>query len=81
VTLQLASTLRNLGEYDEALELLQNLDAPELGDAPAVFLALTLHSAGRRDEALSLALIALSAHLPMYRRAAAAYAADLVADE
>ncbi|AYG02921.1 tetratricopeptide repeat protein [Gryllotalpicola protaetiae] len=30
VTIQLASTLRNLGRTDEALELLDALDAPEL---------------------------------------------------
>lgn len=79
VMLQLASTLRNLGEHAEALDLLERLDAPELGDAPAVFRALTLHSAGRADEALSVALTALAAHLPRYGRAAAAYAADLMA--
>lgn len=77
VTLQLASTLRNLGEYDESIELLSQLDAPELGDAPAAFLALALHSAGRKDEALSIALTALAPHLPRYGRAAAAYAREL----
>ncbi|MDL9977966.1 tetratricopeptide repeat protein [Microbacterium sp. ASV49] len=77
VTLQLASTLRNLGRFDEAIELLQNLDAPELGDAPAAFLALALHSVGRADAALQTALTALSVHLPRYGRALAAYAADL----
>jgi hypothetical protein len=74
VTIQLASTLRNLGRTDEALQL---LDAPELGDAPAVFRALVLHSAGRPDEALSVALTALAGHLPRYQRAARAYAAEL----
>ena len=77
VTLQLASTLRNLGEHDEAIELLSGLDAPELGDAPSAFLALALHSAGRKDEALSVALTALAPHLPRYGRAAAAYAGGL----
>ncbi|MFC4243950.1 tetratricopeptide repeat protein [Gryllotalpicola reticulitermitis] len=80
VTLQLASTLRNLGEYEAAVELLTDLEAPELGDAPAAFLALALHSAGRADEALATALTALAPHLPRYGRAAAAYAAELVGD-
>jgi len=77
VTIQLASTLRNLGRTDEALELLDGLDAPELGDAPAVFRALVLHSAGRPTEALRVALTALAEHLPRYQRAARAYAAEL----
>ncbi|MHC2999554.1 tetratricopeptide repeat protein [Microbacterium sp. HJ5] len=77
VTLQLASTLRNLGDHDESIRLLEELDAPELGDAPAAFLALALHSAGRADEALQTALAALAPHLPRYNRALAAYAADL----
>lgn len=77
VTIQLASTLRNLGRTDEALELLEGLDAPELGDAPAFFRALVLHSAGRTTEALGLALTALAMHLPRYQRSARAYAAEL----
>lgn len=79
VTLQLASTLRNLRRHAEAVQLLENLDAPELGDAPAAFLALALHSAGRADEALSIALTALAPHLPKYSRAASAYARELAA--
>jgi len=77
VTLQLASTLRNLGEYEQAISLLRDLDAPELGGAPAAFLALALHSAGRADEALEVALTALAPHLPRYQRAVLGYAADL----
>lgn len=80
VTLQLASTLRNVGHVDEAIELLEHLDAPELGDAPAAFLALALHSAGRPNEALRIALTALSAHLPMYGCAARDYATELPSD-
>lgn len=81
VTLQLASTLRNLSEHDEAIGLLEHLDAPELGDAPAAFLALALHSAGRPNAALRVALSALAPHLPMYGRAAAEYAAELPPDD
>ncbi|MCL2514488.1 MAG: tetratricopeptide repeat protein [Microbacteriaceae bacterium] len=77
VTIQLASTLRNLGRTDEALALLDGLDAPELGDAPAFFRALVLHSAGRDAEALQTALTALAEHLPRYRRAARGYADGL----
>jgi hypothetical protein len=77
VTIQLASTLRNLGRTGEALELLDALEAPELGDAPAFFRALVLHSAGRPAEALQAALTALAEHLPRYQRSARAYAADL----
>ncbi len=80
VTLQLASTLRNLGNHDEAIELLEQLDAPELGDAPDAFLALALHSAGRPGDALRTALTALAPHLPMYRGAVRDYAAELAAD-
>ncbi|HEY0247442.1 MAG TPA: tetratricopeptide repeat protein [Gryllotalpicola sp.] len=78
VTLQLASTLRNLGEAEEAVALLGALEAPELGAAPAAFLALALHSAGRPAAALSVALTALAPHLPRYGRAARAYAEELV---
>lgn len=77
VTLQLASTLRNLGRTAEALALLDGLEAPELGDAPAFFRALVLHTAGRPEAALAAALTALAEHLPQYQRAARAYAADL----
>lgn len=78
VTLQLASTLRNLGEHDEAIRLLAALDAPELGDAPAAFLALTLHSAGQKDAALRTALTALATHLPRYGRSVVAYSKELI---
>ncbi|WP_396668491.1 tetratricopeptide repeat protein [Microbacterium sp. R86528] len=80
VTLQLASTLRNLGFVDESIGLLEQLDAPELGDAPAAFLALALHIAGRPNDALRTALTALAPHLPMYGRAASDYAAELAPD-
>lgn len=80
VALQLASTLRNLGEHDEAIRLLEQLHAPELGDAPAVFLALALHGAGRQNDALRTALTALARHLPLYRRAAERYAQELRSD-
>jgi tetratricopeptide (TPR) repeat protein len=78
LVVQHASTLRNLGRLDEAIAMLR--DAPEhpaTGAAPRVFLALALHSAGRADEALRVAIEALEPTLPRYHRSVAAYAAAL----
>ena len=77
---QLASSLRNLGELDEALALLSDpgLDL-ELAPSIAAFRALVLHDLRRHDEALATALSALAPTLPAYRISVAAYAADLVA--
>jgi hypothetical protein len=80
-TIQLASTLRNLGRPDEALSLLEEHLAEHPGDewtAPAAaFLALTLASAGREREAASVALVALSGTLPAYAGAVRRYALEL----
>lgn len=76
--IQHASTLRNLGRFDEALAMLRAApDHPEVGTAREAFLALTLHSAGRGDEALRVAIEALVTTMPLYRRALTAYAAEL----
>ena len=78
MVVQHASTLRNLGRVDEAIAMLQ--DAPEhpaTGAAPRVFLALALHSAGRQDEALRVAIEAVEPTLPRYRRSVRAYAKAL----
>ncbi|SDS38850.1 tetratricopeptide repeat protein [Agrococcus carbonis] len=76
--IQHASTLRNLGRVDEAIAMLESAGAsPEVGAAREAFLALALHSAGRHDEALRVALEALAPTLPLYRRAVLAYAAEL----
>lgn len=75
---QHASTLRNLDRVDEAIAMLR--DAPEhpsTGAAPKVFLALALHSAGRHDEALRVAIEAVEPTLPRYHRSVRAYAAAL----
>jgi tetratricopeptide (TPR) repeat protein len=78
LTIQHASTLRNLGRVDEAIGMLRAAPAhPSTGDAPAVFLALALHSAGRADEALRVAIEALEPGLPRYHRSVRAYAAAL----
>lgn len=79
-TVQLASSLRNIGQPDDAVALLERLEAPCLGAAPAAFLALAHHSAGRRDQALAVALRALSSTLPMYARAVSFYADELTRD-
>ncbi|MEB4616446.1 tetratricopeptide repeat protein [Leucobacter sp. M11] len=82
LVIQHASTLRNLGRVDEAITMLR--DAPEhpsTGAAPAVFLALALHSAGRQAEALRVAIEALEPTLPRYRKSVLGYAAELTENE
>jgi Tetratrico peptide repeat len=83
-TIQLASSLRNLGAADEAVALLSaELSAPvdgeaaALGDAVRAFLALALADVGRPREAAALALEALAPHLPRYQRSLGAYARAL----
>jgi hypothetical protein len=78
--IQLASSLRNLGQADESVALLTpELDAPSdhLDDAVRAFLALALVDVGREREALCHALTALAPHLPRYQRSLANYARDL----
>lgn len=75
--IQLASTLRNLGQVQESVALLsaeREAGSDELDDAVAAFLALALVDAGREREAAALALGALAHHLPMYNRSLANYA-------
>lgn len=78
-TIQLASTLRNLGEHERAVELLaaEREVSDDLEDAVAAFYALALHSSGRHDEALSVSLSALAPHLTRYQRAVGYYAGEL----
>jgi Tetratrico peptide repeat len=80
-TIQLSSSLRNLGQpQDSAALLTAELDAPsdELDGAVRAFLALALADLGREREALSLGLTALSHYLPRYNRSLARYAAALL---
>jgi len=75
--IQLASSLRNLGQVTESVDLLTaELDAgsDHLDDAVRGFLALALTDAGREREAVALALGALAPHLPRYQRSLANYA-------
>jgi tetratricopeptide (TPR) repeat protein len=79
-TIQLASSLRNVGEVEEAVALLREerqRGSDELDDAVDAFLALALASNGEEREALSLALGALATHLPRYQRSLANYARAL----
>ena len=81
--IQLASSLRNVGEAEESVALLSaELEQPsdELDDAVRGFLALALADVGRERDALSHALTALAPHLPRYQRSLAAYAAELSND-
>jgi thioredoxin-like negative regulator of GroEL len=74
--IQLASSLRNVGEAEESVALLraeQDRPADELDDAVSAFLALALVDTGQEREAVSLLLAALAKHLPRYQRSVANY--------
>ena len=78
--IQLASSLRNVGEAEESVRLLEAelvREPDELDDAVRAFLALALSEVGREREALAHALTALAPHLPRYQRSLAAYAEEL----
>jgi tetratricopeptide (TPR) repeat protein len=82
--IQLASSLRNLGDLSASVELLEAelAEPPDLlDDAVRAFLALALVDSGRAREAVSHALIALAPHLPRYQRSVANYARLLVEEE
>lgn len=82
--IQLASTLRNLGEHDEAVTMLRGEmtrdPASPLKDEAAAFLALALVSAGDAREAASIALLTLAPHLSKYTRSVVWYAEELTRD-
>lgn len=79
--IQLASTLRNLGQYEEALGLLhQQLDErpDDAWAAPTkAFLSLVLASSGHSVAAASVALGTLADYLPAYGNSVRTYAAEL----
>jgi tetratricopeptide (TPR) repeat protein len=80
-TIQMASSLRNLGQPAQAMSLLAaELEAPsdELDGAVRAFLALALADLGREREALVHTLTALSQSLPRYNRSLARYASELM---
>lgn len=79
-TIQMASSLRNLGKADESVDLLaRELEAgsDELDGAVRGFLALALVDSGREREAVATALEALSKYLPRYNRSLCNYAREL----
>jgi hypothetical protein len=81
--IQLASTLRNLGQISEAIALLsaeREAESDELDDAVDATLALALADAGEAKRGLSLVLTALARHLPRYNRSMANYAKELLND-
>jgi hypothetical protein len=83
-TIQLASSLRTIGEFTESEALLRaELQQPsdELDGAVRAFLALALVELGREREAVSVSLTALAKYLPRYNRSLARYAERLVARE
>jgi hypothetical protein len=82
--IQLASSLRNLGQSHESVALLRAERATgsdELDDAVDAFLALALSDVGHEREGLSLALAALAPHLPRYQRSLGNYARLLIEPE
>ena len=77
---QMASSLRNLGNPRDALALLTaeaGAASDDLDGAVATFQALALVDLGREREAVAVALTALSKYLPRYNRSVARYARQL----
>ncbi|WP_417508215.1 tetratricopeptide repeat protein [Microbacterium sp.] len=69
LAVQYGSTLRNLGRIDEAIAVLQAAPThASTGSASRVVLALALHSAGRKDQALRVAIEAQIETMPRYQR-------------
>jgi hypothetical protein len=81
-TIQMASSLRNLGDPEQAAKLLTaelHEASDELDGAVRAFLALALVDLGREREAVSVSLTALSKYLPRYNRSLARYAQEVSA--
>jgi len=79
--IQLASTLRNNGKFEESIQILREEKenySDELDDAVNAFLALSLSSINKDKEALSLVLGSLSAHLPRYNKSVYNYSKELI---
>ncbi|MDQ6710078.1 MAG: tetratricopeptide repeat protein [Candidatus Dormibacteraeota bacterium] len=78
--IQMASSIRNLGDPRRALTLLTaeaERTSDELDAAVATFMALALADLGREREGLAVALTAISKYLPRYNRSVARYAQEL----
>ena len=81
--IQMASSVRNLGNATRAAELLTAelpLPSDELDGAVRAFLAPALVDLGREREAVAVSLTALSHYLPRYNRSLARYAEHLMVD-
>lgn len=79
--IQLASTLRNNGKFEESIEILQSEKenySDELDHAVNAFLALSLSSINKDKEALSLVLASLSTYLPRYNKSVYNYSKGLI---
>jgi tetratricopeptide (TPR) repeat protein len=79
--IQMASSMRNIGEAESALKLLiaeRDHGSDHLDDALACTIALCLASLGRDREGLSLVIAALARHLPRYNRSMANYGKALL---
>jgi hypothetical protein len=82
-TIQLASSLRNLGRAAEAAGLLSDeihAGSDELDGAVRAFFALALVDLHREREAVGISLAALAKYLPQYNRSLARYANELAAE-
>ena len=82
--IQLASSLRNLGQPRESVALLTEERArgsDELDDAVVAVLALALTDLGEAREAVSMTVTALARHLPRYNRSMANYAKALLGQD
>lgn len=78
LTIQYASTLRNLGRVEDGIALLEDAEPhATIGASREIFLALALRDAGRGDEALRIVMEALASTLPRYRASVLTYAAQL----
>jgi hypothetical protein len=78
--IQLAATLRTLGESEESVALLtaeRERASDELDADVSAFLALALVDVGREREATALALSQLSRHLTRYGKSLENYAKEL----
>ena len=81
-TIQMASSLRNLGQAADAVALLHaelERTTDDLDGAVRAVLALALVDIGREREAVGVSLMALAAYLPRYNRSMARYAQQLIA--
>ena len=76
--IQLASSLRNVGDTSEAITILEGMESGgSTADAQQAFLALALFDAGRSGDALRVALMTLGKTLPLYGGAIIHYAGEI----